>query len=175
MTNQPVDQNKWEIPIGVGTETKHYFLCPECKKHKHYYGHVLAQPTCTFGPWYCHERGCGLCVDIQLVDGVLLIRPRPERARWVRKLVLLQRDNVYLIVDHSTFSDVTEGQLQYYFDQHTCPTNYFRATQAILIPPLDNDPHGLFKYVAVAEPTINDIPNTPARVLFEHFGIKVAE
>ena len=166
----------WETPE-TGVETKHFFLCPECKKHQHFYGHLLGQKIDRmYGTWFCHAD-CGLGVELHLtVDDVLTVRPRPDMPRWVKSLALLRRDDIFLVVAHSSFSDNnSEEQTRYHFDQHNCPTNYCRATQAILIPPCDNDPHGLFQYVASAPDTIKDIANTPAQVLLKHFGLPAPE
>lgn len=166
-------EQPWEEPK-IETETKHYFLCPECGKYRHSYGHLLDGKEQRWGTWFCGN--CGLGVDVHVTaEGKLTVKQRPEVPRFLNQLVLLRRGNLFLVVKHRHAEDTTEDQVRYYFDEHTCPTNYFRDTQVIIQLPDNADPHGLFSYVCSAPDTVNDIINRSAEELFEHFGVKVTE
>ena len=38
---------------------------------------------------------------------------------------------------------------RYYYEEHTCPTNYLRAEMVIEADTMDDDPHGIFEFVDV--------------------------
>ncbi len=161
------------VEVRLGSEIKEFFCCPECQQGKHFYCHLLGQKT-SFGTWYCKECGAGVegRVDVDKLTVQLTGRYSKQEQRLV--LLKLRGGNIYLVVEHTVYdAPATQEQLEYYFDQHTCPTNYFRDTVAILIPPDENDPHGLFEYVIDAPLIPRDtVMNTTARKLFEHFGVK---
>lgn len=160
-----------EVPFEpCETKTKRFFLCPHCHGGMFEIEHLF-EVNPMGGPTWCWGcKKCGLDVEFKLEQGQVLARPRHDRPRHVEKLVLLKMDEIHLVVHHSTSEDTTEEQERYYFDQHTCPTNYFRDTVAILLPPHDADPHGLFQYIASAPRTIKDEPNESCQGWLAHFG-----
>lgn len=46
-----------------------------------------------------------------------------------------------------TWEDYVEHQ-RYYYNEHTCPTNWFRNVEEIIFQK-DKDPHGVFEFVSV--------------------------
>ena len=69
-------------------------------------------------------------------------------------LVLLKRNGVYLIVNGNKMLGIdkeeAEHQDQYYYNEHTCPTNYMQDVEAVIYEK-DADPHGVFEWVATID------------------------
>ena len=41
---------------------------------------------------------------------------------------------------------------EYYYNEHTCPTNYMRNVVAVIdLKHQDQDPHGIFEYIATLD------------------------
>ena len=165
----------------VYTYAKRYFRCLACEKGEMSIEHLIDSPQkLSWGPWYCSECGMGHkgtagegSVDAELAGG------RKEDA-----LVLLKLDpgagTVYLTVRSPRFlSNRTslEGKAQYddgdryYYNEHTCPTNYLRNVVEILQVLPDGtssaDPHGIFEYQGTAPPydeEVSDTDNVQARL-----------
>lgn len=63
---------------------------------------------------------------------------------------------IYLLVEGLSFrkrdhvSDDDEPHERYFYDEHTCPTNWIRYVVEIMIGG-DSDPHGLARFVAVED------------------------
>jgi hypothetical protein len=120
---------------------------------------VAAGTSIRWGPWYCKQCGASTQGETR-PDGS--VWAEPGRSRKEDRAVLLKRevpgsDPVYLVVKGMRFVD--EGQprtdedyrsgARYYYEEGTCPSNYFRDTAAIICG-RDDDPHGLFSYVTDA-------------------------
>lgn len=84
-----------------------------------------------------------------------LIKPTPnERPRDVECLDILFRGDLVLILAAKIYRVVGEVDLEkvrsdkrYFYEEHTCPTNFVRTAQVRELNDLrDDDPHGLFTY-----------------------------
>lgn len=140
--------------------TKKYIVCPSCDDHTFCIDHLKStDSTETIHGWMC--RACVSSVkfkmneagDIEILD---VVRPPPGKERL---LVLLSADfqdpnaekRVYLVVSKPNYSrgvdlaTITKSE-RFYFDEHTCPTNYLGAT---IIEGDNDDPHGIFKFEEV--------------------------
>ena len=60
-------------------------------------------------------------------------------------LVLLKRNGIYLVVN-----GYGNGNDAYFYNEHTCPTNYMDCVEAIIYEK-DADPHGVFEWVATID------------------------
>lgn len=68
-----------------------------------------------------------------------------------------QNKSVYFIVE--SLSDSDPESKSYYYEEHSCPTNYIRVVE--IITDGDSDPHGLFDYVKTVELPIRDTIRNP--------------
>lgn len=122
-------------------ETKKYAICPECGKPTSTVDHLLDKTTEIW--WYCDE--CGAQYHLKFENGKMFIGKTDKRTD--RKLVLLRHGNVALIVEGMKFSD-HESNDDYFYNEHTCPTNFMRNVKMIIdLRNMNNDPHGIFEYV----------------------------
>jgi hypothetical protein len=50
-----------------------------------------------------------------------------------------------------------ESHQQYFYDEHTCPTNWIREVVEIIVGE-DHDPHGIFQFVSIVDGHLVDDP-----------------
>lgn len=143
-----------------------FFSCPACGEAEAFsYGHLVEKAATggqeySWGSWYCDECGAGVRGAVQ-VDGTTTVELTGEKNIETRVLLKLDSSSpIFLIVrghwrpePGATANDGDE----YFFNEHTCPTNYLKDVIAIFEGD-DSDPHGLFKYVAA-------VPEAVARPL----------
>lgn len=136
--------------MNVSKEVRTWVHCPECNGKVGTIDHlgIGDRP----GPWWCDDCGAGYFMDIQ-PDGVECRRV-PDR-RWVPVRVTMvlppQTKPITFVVDTHGF-DYDDGEAidhgcSYFYNEHTCPTNWLREVDEILIDGKE-DPHGLFEWVS---------------------------
>lgn len=123
---------------------KKSWLCPDCGEPSSDYTHIKEGGR--FGTWYCDGCGAGFYGTIERGRPVLL----RDKSKKIDTLVLLRKDDLFLVVKGMRFvghgKDETIGANdQYFYEQHTCPTNYLKDVVAV-IQGDSADPHGLFEY-----------------------------
>ncbi len=140
----------------IVTETLHYVLCPHCQKGKSRICHLFGQKI-SFGPWFCDECGTGFVgtVDDRKVT-VEVCKTRKDIST-----VFLRRDNLVLVVEGMDWGH-EESNSKFYYEQHTCPTNYLSSTREVFdLDTGEADPHGIFTFVGevpeIEEPADIDI------------------
>lgn len=159
--------------IKAKTYTVAHFNCPTCGQTHHSYQHLLdeavkSQKPVSFGPWRCHECISGY-TGVVNPDGTVLLTP--YKNNFIRAVSLLKSQHeehpIYLMVEMNHCHPDPSKPLDpsYYFDQHTCPTNYMRDVTRILFDG-DTDPHGVFEHVrtVTAEEARKIIEALPAEV-----------
>jgi hypothetical protein len=117
--------------------TKRYFKCPcgdngEEFSIEHLYGESRGA-----GPWYC--RTCGVGWKIKIIDGndVELIDSGYKSNKCLDIMKLdpkkMKGKPLYLLVDGSTLKEegvidkpVVLSSKDYFYNEHTCPTNWLR-------------------------------------------------
>jgi len=137
------------------TKPERYIACPACGRSEHRVSHL--KPGTSFGPWYCKAAGCyegfiGEVVDDVRIDITLI----GERA--IPVVVRLRSTEPFEFTTTATrFSSTPDaevpGNLTYFFEQHTCPSNALRHAIDVLDLDGRNDPHGIFRYVSFAQET----------------------
>lgn len=156
--------------VQVKTETKVYAVCPCCNDYQWTVSHlfdVIKKQSSTkdyyAACWDCHKCHANFDIRIYGPDRVEFSQIPSKEDPFVPALVLLKSDHevnpIYAFVEtRSMLKSVMEsqqpkanefesGHLEYYYDQHTCPTNWFRDVTK-LIQGGDDDPHGCFTFVA---------------------------
>lgn len=137
------------------TETRRFVSCQRCTKHRHYVEHLLGKPSeeaFSFGPWYCPLCGEGLRGQVQ--NGVVDIEePDESMPRRQKSVTALLYEDLLLLVESGDTEppDHNPGGKRYFFEQHTCPTNFLSdVVMALSVKGEDADPHGMFTYVGTA-------------------------
>lgn len=161
------------MKVDVKTKTERYFECPNgCADGGRFIVEHLLDSTgsCyaksgaprTAGPWYCESAACGQGWMIEHEAGEILdVRAYGDKGfvhfghdgkrRWVWVDLELppQTEPVRFKVRGMSFSAEPDlDAKRYFYEEHTCPTNWFREVREIRIGE-DDDPHGLFKLVGV--------------------------
>lgn len=129
------------------TEVLHYVECPHCHNSKskvdHLFGHTDAKKT--WGPWYCDE--CGGEYRGYVVGEDVFVEKLNGRIDY--SIVFLKNNNVLLAVKGMYFNgDHDIGHDEYFYEEHTCPTNYFGNVEMVVnLENGDTDPHGIFEFI----------------------------
>lgn len=135
-------------------KTKRVIECPECEQHEFTIEHLFAAHmngrACQ---WSCGE--CSHRFNFVVKDDVFTME-KIEQNHW-RSLVLLQSEvdpKLYIVTKGFTrlmkdgvrppYEETAEHN-RYYYEEHTCPTNFMSVERIIYNG--DYDPHGIFKYV----------------------------
>lgn len=137
------------MPKAVVHQQQRYLIdCPSCGAERAFEVTHLWGMQVSFGPWPCSHCGKGIRgvisgyeVEIEktggsMEDSLVLLKLPP------------QEQNI-LLVTKGRLIDGDDQHDQYHFESHTCPVNFLRETQKIIIGD-DDDPHGLFKYCGTA-------------------------
>jgi len=126
------------------SETKVYIVCPHCNKGKTSISHLLEEKRdLTFGPWFCDD--CGKSFNGEIKNDEVFVE---KRTRYVKDVLVFMRNGNLLIAVKGYVFDDDYKNLKYYYEEHTCPVNYFKTTEAVIdINDRNTDPHGLFRFV----------------------------
>lgn len=133
------------------TKPELYVNCPVCGEGETRVDH------CKNGfssAWYCDD--CGVRYEINRIGDQFRLQPLKERK--LKTLVTLESEGpVRLLVEGMEFTNAdgsrdldSEHHSSYFYDEHTCPTN-FMGNVVRIIDPIDGDtdPHGIFAFVSV--------------------------
>lgn len=121
-----------------------YAVCPHCDQQAGQVSHLA--PGEKAGPWRCDSCGGWYHPSVN-DDGTFLIEKDP-RPKEHRTLVFLRRGDVLLVLHEWTYDGkLNQQQSLYFYNEHTCPTNYLCNVVAIVDLKTGNpDPHGVFTY-----------------------------
>lgn len=141
--------------LNVKVKTKRVVVCPECGQHEFTIEHLFEEKyqgrECR---WSCDE--CSHRFTFVVVDDVFKMEKIASDS--VRSLVLLQSEvdsKLFVVTKGYTHFlpdgtkkpyAVTADDNRYYYEEHTCPTNFLPGIERIIYDG-DFDPHGIFKYV----------------------------
>ena len=131
------------------TETKTYLNCPHCGERASVVDHILAGQPRSFGPWYCDECGRSYTGSLAADGTIDLELAAAVRTATLNLLTIPPRDEpVYLVVHGGRYGDDHNegGTTAYYYDEHTCPTNWVSEVEAFILDG-DSDPHGVAQFV----------------------------
>jgi ribosomal protein L37AE/L43A len=126
-------------------KTERYVKCPACGKSEHAVSHL---PPETKTAWYCHDCGAKFKVYVishNFVDCEVVAGEKMEK----RLVTLRSLEPVTLLVEGMVLlpDDGEEESLRYFYDEHTCPTNFMGQIVEIVDANGDKDPHGIFAFV----------------------------
>lgn len=150
MTNQPTVGPT--ISVEKQTRSYGFVTCPHCNKGEHRVDHCKPGFSSS---WYCDECGGRFHIELHSETKFLLT---PLAEKKIKTLVTLESAGpVRLLVEGMSFTraDGTsdgkeESRAQYFYDEHTCPTNFLGDVVKVIDPADgDDDPHGIFAFVKV--------------------------
>lgn len=135
-------------------KNKRVVECPVCQEHEftieHLFGDLQGRECC----WSCDQ--CSTRFSFLVKDDVFTMEKiAPDH---MRSLVLLQSlvdPKLHVVTkgftrladtgDKPPYEETADNK-RYYYEEHTCPTNFMRGVERIIYDG-DFDPHGIFKYV----------------------------
>jgi hypothetical protein len=136
-------------------EVQLFLVCPNCKESKSRFDHIRIGESA--GPWacdYCHWYYRFVRVNETEIEIELTVR----RETPVTVTLRSQTDPPITLKLHTwkyahSQNDSPEeyaAQSKYFYNEHTCPTNWTREIQQIIFEG-NRDPHGVFEFVSVEE------------------------
>jgi hypothetical protein len=156
------------IKVPTVAKTTHSVTCPCCGKYSWTVDHLFEAAPKHSGGHYTVHWDCNKCqedfeIHVYGPDRVEFKQKGKKANPFIPALVLLkschEESPVYALVETSShLKSIKESQLpedhpdagggmRYYYDESTCPTNWFRDVTK-LIHEGDDDPHGVFTFVA---------------------------
>ena len=133
------------------TEEKIYTICPACEEKDKSCGHI--QPGGSFGPWYCDSCGEGYRGKRLDEDGSFVLERTFEKKHDILVALGNPEGKILLFVKGMAFGPsgdplvIDHERKRYFYEQHTCPTNFLRVETVVDMETMDDDPHGLFRYL----------------------------
>jgi ribosomal protein L37AE/L43A len=138
----------------ITTYSQEYILCPHCgEKSGQRICHLYDQTPRRFGPWACENCDKYFSGTVNAPSDVTLVKEdKPPKKRLLTLLKFPGKDgDVFFIQNHFDYGhsdpyDELQSHNQYFFEEHSCPTNWLRNT-AVVVQNGDHDPHGFLEYV----------------------------
>lgn len=138
--------------VAVEVKTKRFIACPHCGEEDMCIEHLFdfspgVGDEHMAGPWHCEHCGHSFFIYTYR-DGTVKIIEREEVSHPIFVLLEIppQKESIFLIVASDTYGRPVEDDHQrYFYEEHTCPVNYFRSVKEIKVGD-DDDPHGLALY-----------------------------
>ena len=166
------------MKVELVQKVTHYIPCPFCGDQSSFsITHLLGEDT-TFGPWFCDQ--CGHSIRGQVQSGSVEVTKHTEvKTDTLDLLCIPPHDKpIYFAVDGFKTSspkvlesaDEVSEHTRYYYEEHTCPTNWLGRVLEILADG-EIDPHGLAEYKgSIAREGAED-DNEAAMRLLKHFKL----
>lgn len=138
-------------------------ICPWCDGQSgHRVDHLYDRnlPT-SFGPWYCDACQKAFLGTVIAPGEVEVRRDEANNHSFTRSMALLKLDTVngpiFFVMDHKRYRSVevetdedNQGHQRYFFEEHSCPTNWLRECVAV-IKNGDPDPHGVLSFMRAVD------------------------
>jgi hypothetical protein len=148
----------------VNPYKKRFVKCPNgCKNQEFSVEHMYELNMKKAGPWYCEECFQGWYFETSGEEIILTAdatNTKDRDGRCYPSHVFLeippQEKSIYLKIKGMYWhKDNVESHNEYFYEEHTCPVNYFRDVEEIWLGVEGEDPHGLAKYVTAYPREIN--------------------
>lgn len=134
-------------------------VCPHCGGESgHRVDRLYSGAPRAFGPWYCGQCRGSFSGRVKAPKDVDVWQNH-DGARFTRSMALLKLEadsrTVFFVMDHDRYwppddlgqSDrENQSHQRYYFEEHSCPTNWLSECVAV-IEDGDTDPHGFLEFV----------------------------
>ncbi len=132
--------------VNTTVETKHFINCPHCGSKSNQVSHLFndGKQHTTFGPWYCDE--CGNAYKGKVIGKNVYIEKTDGKKD--KCLTMLRKDNALIIFEDMYFNgELDLENKKYFYEEHTCPTNYLKVDMVVDLNDGDKDPHGIFEFI----------------------------
>jgi hypothetical protein len=99
----------------------------------------------------------------RVAPGHVAIRKSASKRTFSRSMALLKLEGkdgtVYFVMEHSRYhsgdpedetDEVNQSHQRYFFEEHSCPTNWLRECVAVIVEG-DCDPHGFLDFVRAVD------------------------
>jgi hypothetical protein len=150
-------------PARIETVTVNQICCRNCGASMGTIDHLIDRldkkpAPITAGPWSCKGCGSSWMIEVYSETDVRSRSYRPEEIDVpCFDLLVLPPQNkpVYFVARSSDYNRKIDGSTKpyqgkaYFYDEHTCPTNWLRCEHIVFDG--NHDPHGLFEYVGSAD------------------------
>jgi ribosomal protein L37AE/L43A len=149
------------VAVTLHEEKKTYIPCPDCGSLDTFrIDHLFEGVRNSFGPWACKHCGVSIKGNITKDNSVTIELIEGLRQRQGLMLIQITYDGyedtgkkpIYLIFDQPIYThnlnpdgSMKEDINDYWVNEHTCPTNIWRAL-AIIVGD-DTDCHGILKHI----------------------------
>lgn len=133
-----------------------YVRCPNCLKGEHRIDHLLGEPGRKAGPWHCDE--CGVAFNIEVISASVVKTAATTKKIFKTEAHLVLEDPSLLpltiIVRGIVFGEVGQDiatlieqrDQSYFYEEHSCATNFLRDVEKVITADGDDDRHGLFRW-----------------------------
>ena len=153
-------------PASVESVVMTYLVCPNCKTRTNYtVNHIVEAGKGVFGPWTCEHCRAEIFGRVNKKTNTLEVHAdmdNPSRTDKGYHLLCIppMKKPIYFVVSGTVSSGKTPEEVAdsngYYYNIHTCPTNFLRSMVAMCYG-RDPDPHGVFRYVGSVK--ASDVPD----------------
>jgi len=170
----------------MGVVHRKYAICPHCNKVTNSrVDHLLQfikEPATRYynhAPWSCSNCGHYFNVEIEItptevVYHIYINNSAPD----IPAATLLLHNNRVLII-RDWYYNGEEGNKQYLYEEHQCPTNILNSEVAYYLDleTNDSDKHGMFTHVKTMPMTtdmnsaLQDVEDTSAESILNIFGM----
>lgn len=129
------------------TKSERFIKCPACSKYESRVDHL---PQGTKTAWYCDLCGVRFRLEV-LSDGRIECEVIEGQSKAKRLVTLRSEGPVTIQIATFTLLPIKDEiySSRYYYEEHTCPTNYLRDVVKVISEDGDEDPHGIFKFVSI--------------------------
>lgn len=155
-----------------------FIKCPHCEEKSGRIDHLFDQRTIVrFGPWYCDKCGGEYDGNVDEDNNVTTSKRENKKIITLNLLKIEGKEkNILFIVEGMRFlkddPDDIQSNTQYFYNEHTCPTNYIGGDVLAIIDGIDTDPHGFAEFIrCVDAPTDFDKDNADWFDLFPEIDI----
>lgn len=132
-------------PVELQKPMKRIFShkCSSCGEYVFEYNEV-SHTEMTY-KWACNN--CGIEMGLRFSDGGQQVEQTPTGKRCERTLALLRMRNnpAFMFIYNGVAWDGDLSNREYFYEEHTCPTNLMRCVEIIAAG--ESDPHGIFEIV----------------------------
>lgn len=138
------------VPMIV-TRIRAYAVCPSCGADAGAVDHLIGTETKT--AWYCDSCGRRYRLEFKQDGSVDIEAIAGRKISTVDLLVLKPQDKpVYFLVEGMRFEEFPDNDKQFYYESHSCPTNWLEPV--MVYHDGDADPHGLIEFVATRDDSL---------------------
>jgi hypothetical protein len=132
---------------------RRFVRCCVCDKHEFRIDHISIGQKVRWSCDYCgnelHIAVSAASCDVEPTGKLQTPVTITLRSKTVPQITLKLHSWKYAHSEDESKEEY-EGHQQYFYDEHTCPTNFMSQVEQIIFDG-DTDPHGVFEFVSVED------------------------